>query len=231
MNIRFYMVFLLAFIISGCSEMPKLFWKTDEGKGGKVSSPDAGVRAPSRAPLVVPPELQGKVEVPMPQQIAASGTESRQGASVAPRMSKPLVAGKAVALDARVYPVAAAPLFSAVVDAMTALNIPVESVDSPSGTVTSDWIRKDAASSIIAPMANLFGGGGAVQAMRYRFVVRVLRQQVGDAQQSRLEVRTLGQVFSNRHWVNKPFKRKLSNELFSAVEERISSQSSMEPQG
>ncbi|MDX8408513.1 MAG: hypothetical protein R8J84_00505 [Mariprofundales bacterium] len=220
---------MLALIVAGCSEMPKLFWDTDEGKGVNAVS-GTSVNASSRAPLVVPPELQGKVEVPMPQQVAPSGNATHQGASIAPVANKPLVAGKAVALDARVYPVAAAPLFSAVVDAMTALNIPVESVDSPSGTVTSDWIRKDAASSIIAPMANLFGGGGAVQSMRYRFVVRVLRQQVGDKQQSRLEVRTLGQVFTNRHWMNKPLKRKLSNELFSAVEERISSQPGMEPQ-
>jgi len=222
MKIQSYVIIVLVMVLAGCSGMPKLFWDVDEGKGTQ-SSAKGSHSAPSRAPLVVPPELQGKVSVPTPREIAPSHSTA-PGTTVEANVRKPLVAGKAVALDARVYPVKAAPLFSAVIDAMTSLNIPVDSVDSPSGTVTSDWIRKDAgASSIYAPIANVFGAGG-VQALRYRFVVRVLRQQVGDSEQSRLEVRTLGQGFINRHWVDRPLKRKVSNELFSAVEERISSQ-------
>jgi len=202
--------------------MPKLFWKNSEGKGANVANDHGTMTAPSRVPLVVPPALQGKVTLPMADKVATS--KAPLSSAMIPAAAKQVVTGKAVALDARVYQVDAAPLFSAVVDAMTALNIPVESVDSPSGTVTSDWIRKDAASSAMGGIANIFGGGGAPQAIRHRFVVRVLRQTVDGQPNSRLEIRTLAQVFQSRHWMNKPLRRKMANELFSAVEERIASQ-------
>ncbi|MDQ6951071.1 MAG: hypothetical protein Q9M26_05345 [Mariprofundales bacterium] len=207
--------------------MPKLFWSVDEGKG-TPSTAHGMTQVPSRAPLVVPPELQGKVDVPMPKQVAPKMANDAESKAVAANRKR-LVAGKAVALDARVYSVDAAPLFSAVVDAMTALNIPVDSVDSPSGTVTSDWIRRDSASATAyVPILSSMFGASLAQAKRHRFVVRVLRQQVGDVEQSRLEVRTLSQSFINRHWVDQPVVRKFSNELFSAVEERISSQPGVE---
>ena len=85
-------------------------------------------------------------------------------------------------------------------------------------------MRKDAASSALGSLANVFGGGGAPQAVRHRFVVRVLRQEIDGKPHSRLEIRTLSQVFQSRHWMNKQLKRKVSNELFSAIEERIASQ-------
>ncbi|RMH50440.1 MAG: hypothetical protein D6682_06875 [Zetaproteobacteria bacterium] len=202
--------------LAGCGgKMPKLFWGMDEGDRGSGGTHAA--EAPSRPPLVVPPQLRGKVELPMADQVAREQGALAQ-AHIAPA-TKRLVAGKAVALDARVYPVTPAELFSAALDAMTALNIPVESVDSPSGTITSDWVRKDAASATTT-MLNIFGAGPPL-ATRYRFVVRVLRQQVEGKAQARLEVRTLAQIFTNRHWVNRPMRRKVSNELFSAVEERL----------
>ncbi|MDQ6965243.1 MAG: hypothetical protein Q9M13_10030 [Mariprofundales bacterium] len=200
--------------------MPKMFWKHDEGRG--VVAPKGGGEqaAPSRAALVVPPGLQGKITLPMAEGVATS--RAPLSSAMIPAAAKKMVAGRAVSLDARIYSVDAAALFSAVIDAMTALNIPVESVDSPSGTVTSDWIRKDAASSAIGGLANIFGGGGGAPiAVRHRFVVRVLRQSVDGEPHSRLEIRTLAQVFQNRHWMNRVIKRRVSNELFSAVEERV----------
>ncbi len=220
MKHNYFIAFLLPVSLAACSEMPKMFWGVDEG----VSSHEAkgtGAAAPERPPLVMPPSLQGKVTVPMADKVATRRVPL-SAARIAPS-AKRMVVGKAVALDARAYPVEAAVLFSSVVDAMTALNIPVESVDSPSGTITSDWIRKDAASNAFPMIASAFGRG-APQAVRYRFVVRVLRQEIDGKPHARLEVRTLGQEFRNRHWVNRSLKRKLSNELFSAVEERISSQ-------
>ena len=222
MQRNYFTLFLLISMLAGCSDMPKLFWGMDEGTGASVTKEGGEPTAPSRPPLVVPPELQGKVSVPMAKSVATSNAPLT--AAAIPAAAKKMVAGKAVALDARVYDVDAAPLFSAVIDAMTALNIPVESVDSPSGTVTSDWMRKDAASSALGGLANVFGGGGAPQAVRHRFVVRVLRQEIGGKPRSRLEIRTLSQVFQNRHWMNKRLKRKVANELFSAIEERIAAQ-------
>jgi len=222
MNNNYFVMFILMAFLSGCSEMPKLFWKNDEGRTAKISKGGSEMAAPSRAALVVPPALQGKITLPMAEQVATS--QGELSSAMIPVAAKKVVAGKAVALDVRLYAVDAAPLFSAVIDAMTALNIPVESVDSPSGTVTSDWMRKDAASSAVGGLANIFGGGGAPRAVRHRFVVRVLRQDLDGTPHSRLEVRTLAQVFQSRHWMNRPIKRKVSNELFSAVEERIAAQ-------
>ncbi len=196
--------------------MPKLFWSTTEADQpayarGTGNSP----AAQSRAPLDVPPSLRGEVEVPVPDTVASKGGESSEPA-------KEVVAGKAVALDAKLYATDAANVFSAVVDAMTALDMPVQSVDSPSGTVTTDWIRqgseKSANSSAIASM---FSAGG-VQGRRHRFVVRVLRQTTEEKVQTRLEIRTVGQAYMNRHWVNRPMPRKVSGKLFSAVDERLS---------
>jgi len=65
-------------------------------------------------------------------------------------------------------------------------------------------------------VTGMFGGGPTHT--RYRYVVRVLR--VSD-HQTQLEIRTLGQQFINKHWVNTPLKINPTEELFSAVEERI----------
>jgi len=207
---RFLPLMFLMFL-AGCQNMPQLFWPADDDKPDYARS-TGGVtgRAESRAPLDVPPELRKEIEVPMPDQVA-TGTAM-------PEQARKLIAGKAVRLDARLYPRKPAQVFSAVVDAMTALNLPVESVDSPSGTITTTWIHPNANSvnSYFGAMMNIVGAGPV--ATRYRYVVRVLRAKGG---QTMLQVRTLGQQFINRHWVNKPLKKKLANDLFSAVEERL----------
>ena len=183
-----------------------------DDKPAYEQSRERGVNAPSRAPLDVPPELRDEVSVPMPDKVAVN----EQGAVI-----DKSVAGKAVSLDARVYGVTVDRVFSAVIDAMTALNLPVQSVDSPSGTITTEWIRQDANNQNFgaATLGGFFGGAGETLAVRHRFVVRVLRlKETGKAQ---LEIRTLGQGFINRHWVNRPLKRKVSEELFSSVEEQL----------
>jgi len=98
---------------------------------------------------------------------------------------------------------------------MTALNMPVQSVDSASGTITTDWIRRGANNPNFLTGLGLFGSGGIVT--RHRFVVRIFP----DGEKARLEIRTLAQGFINNHWVNRPLKRKASEEMFVAVEEQL----------
>jgi len=112
------------------------------------------------------------------------------------------------------YQLTPAEVFSAVVDAMTSLNMPVASVDSPSGIVTTDWIR------LGVHTMNIFGGG-ASGATRHRFIVRVYRAKMEEKLMTRLEVRVIGQASQDRRWVNQPIKRKVSEELFTAVEEQL----------
>ena len=190
-------------------------WGLDEGVNKPAySNSKGGAAADARAPLDVPPALRQELEVPMPDQVAV---DASGGSAKVQQARKDAVAGKAVSLDARQYAVSPGKLFSSVVDAMTALNLPVDSVDSPSGTLTTEWVRKDAntVNSFVDSAMNVFGGGPTHS--RYRYVVRVMRA----GKQSQLQVRTLGQQFLNRHWVNKPVKKKYSDELFSAVEERL----------
>ncbi|MDQ6965816.1 MAG: hypothetical protein Q9M23_02700, partial [Mariprofundaceae bacterium] len=54
--------------------------------------------------------------------------------------------------------------------------------------------------------------------IRYRFIVRVYRMP---NERTQLQIRTLGQVYTNRHWVYKEIKRKVADEVFSATEERL----------
>ncbi|MCF7820936.1 MAG: hypothetical protein K9M17_00685 [Mariprofundaceae bacterium] len=214
-----FLIFVIALLgLSACADRPLLIpWEDPKDQPDYARGSAGSSKADSRAPLDVPPSLMGEVEVPTPDSVA-----SRRGEL--PEYAKEAVAGKAVALDAKLYAVDAAKVFSAVIDAMTSLNLPVQSVDSPSGTVTTDWIRWDAgsATSTQASFGGLFGGDG-VQGYRHRFVIRVLRQKVeGESgAQTRLEIRTIGQGYINRHWVNRPFKRNVSGELFSAVDERF----------
>jgi len=196
--------------------MPQLFWDVDEGKDqpAYAQGNSGGARdAAARAPLDVPPELRADLEVPAADSVASADD------SALPEKYRQAVAGKAVSLDARVYDVDAASLFSAVVDAMTALNIPVDSVDSPSGIVTSDWIRRGANSP--NAFAGIFGGASGSDITKHRFVVRVFRLKMDAQTKSKLEIRVLGQAFVNGHWVNRPFKANTSKELFSSVEEQL----------
>ncbi len=217
--LRFLTFMIMAVTLSSCSEMPPLLIfnedadKPDYAQGSQRSSASAA----SRVPLDVPPELRGEVEVPSP------GAISQDGSVIMGGPDKKLIAGRAVSLDAKVYDNSAGEVFSAVVDAMTALNMPVQSVDSPSGTLTTDWIRQNSvsANASASVLTGLFGGDG-VQGLRYRFVVRVLRQTVGEGKMTRLEIRTIGQAYVSNHWVNRPIKRKVNKELFTATEERLS---------
>lgn len=213
-------IFVSASMLNACVGLPNLgnmFYpiesdKPDYARGGRDNTASKG-----RVPLDVPPELRKEIEVPMPDKVA---TEAAQGGKGLSSQAKKLIAGKAVSLDAREYDVTPARIFSSVVDSMTALNMPVDSVDSPSGTITTTWIRLDSskANAYVGSVMNMFGAGPAHT--RHRFVVRVFRMQDGKTQ---LQIRTLAQQFLNRHWVNKILKRKVANELFSAVEERIGS--------
>lgn len=183
-------------------------WHDDDkpvyAKGGKSTG-----KAASREPLDVPPELRAKLELPGAESVAHDVDEK-----ILPKKYQEAVTGKAVSLDARMYKLTPAEVFSAVVDAMTSLNVPVESVDSPSGIVTSDWIRRGEHSMSIF-------GGEADTLTRHRFIVRVYRAMLEEKQMTRLEIRVLGQSFRNRRWVNKPIKRKVSEELFTSVEEQL----------
>ncbi|OIO73734.1 MAG: hypothetical protein AUJ57_03930 [Zetaproteobacteria bacterium CG1_02_53_45] len=198
--------------------MPKLFWDVDEGAGtgpayAKGAAVDSAGDKP-RAPLEVPPELRAELEMPdaTAEQIESNGKATAQ----LPTQYRQTVAGKAVALDARLYDVQPGQLFSAAVDAMTSLSLPVTSVDSPSGILTSDWVRKGSSNDDMMGLGSLFGN--APKVYRYRFIVRVFKF---NADQSRLEVRVLNQSYQNSHWVNKPSNTKLSADLFAAVEKQI----------
>ncbi|MDT8376927.1 MAG: hypothetical protein RQ867_09385 [Mariprofundaceae bacterium] len=213
-SLRFLILVTALSGLSACADRSFLTPWEDKGQPDYTRGASGSSAAESRAPLDVPPSLMGEVEVPAPDAVASQGGDL-------PEYAKSVVAGKAVSLDAKLYEVDAANVFSAVIDAMTALNMPVQSVDSPSGTVTTDWIRQDASSSSSsAYLGGLFGGDG-VMGYRHRFVVRVLRQAVEEKGHTRLEIRTIGQVYVNRHWVNRPISRKVSGELFSAVDERL----------
>ena len=206
---------LSSLLLTGCqSGMPKMFWSAND-KPAYAQGVSSHTQGESRAPLDIPPELRKEIEVPMPGQVAS---DVAKGDALINKEAKAAVAGKAVALDTRLYHQTAAQMFSATIDAMTSLNMPVQSVDSPSGVVTTDWIRPNANSSnnYMGVLSSMVGGGPVH--VRYRFVARVFRTKGG---QTELQIRTLGQQFLNAHWINKPIKRKLSLELFDAVEERL----------
>jgi len=202
---------VVVLVLTGCmSGGTKMLWSTDEGAGKGQTR--GQLQADARPALDMPPSLRGEVEVPDAGAIAVRKTVSER--------YKKTVAGKRVALDARLYDASAASVFSAVLDGMTALNLPVESVDSASGTITTDWVRTDANNPNVNTLMNAFGGGGP-QAIRYRYVVRVLRETLDDVTKTRLEIRTMAQTFSNGHWTNKKLTRKRAEELFSRVGELL----------
>ena len=198
-------------ILAGCADMPPLLVPHEDDKPAYARTTTAsGKAAASREPLDVPPELREEMKLPEAEQVA-----SRADENILPEKYQEAVAGKAVSLDARVYELSPAEVFSAVVDAMTSLNIPVEAVDSPSGIVTSDWNYRGSNT----PSINIFGGSASMT--RHRFIVRVFRAKLGEKPVTKLEARVLGQALENRHWVNKPLKRKVTEELFVAVDEQL----------
>jgi len=207
------------FLTACAGDMPKLFWSADEGsdqpayaQGGKQ-----GASASSRVPLDVPPELRAELSVPSADSIAPVSDNK-----ALPEAYQKSVAGKYVALDAKLYEATAGQVFSSAIDAMTSMNLPVQSVDSPSGTLTTDWIRKGAGKAdAMAMFTNMFNLGSGRAIVRYRYVVRVLRATVEGREQTRLEIRTIGQVYRNGQWANAQLKRKVADELFIAVEEHL----------
>jgi len=167
-----------------------------------------------RAPLDVPPELKAELEMPMAGEIA-----SRTDDKILSSEYQNAVAGKAISLDAKVYRIEAPKVFSAVVDAMTSMNIPVDSVDSPSGIITSDWIRRGANSTASLGLS-IFGDIGDTP-VRHRYIVRIYRAKLKDSEATKLEIRVHGQSAVNGSWKNKPFKHKASEQLFVATEEQL----------
>jgi len=203
---------VVAMLLTGCmSGGTKMLWSSDEG-AGKSQTRAVQVQSESRPALDVPPSLRGEVEVPDAGAIAVQ--------QALPERYKKSVAGKRVALDARLYDASVGTVFSAVIDSMTALSLPVQSVDSASGTITTDWVRTDSNNPSVNSLFNAFGGGGP-QAIRYRYIARVLRETSNEVTKTRMEVRTMGQVFNAGHWVNKKLTRKRADELFSRVEELL----------
>jgi len=202
------------FFLSACAGT-KMAWRTGDSTPDYSRSGSDAANAKGRPPLVVPPELREEVQVPMPDQVAID--VARGDVKMSPEEKK-AIAGKSVSVDTRLYDASAATVFSLVVDSMTALNLPVQSVDSPSGTITTEWIRKSASgtNAYVSAAMNVFGGGPT--ATRYRFIVRVFRI---NPNKTELQVRTLGQVYIANHWHNQQLKRKMANELFSAMEERL----------
>jgi len=204
---------LAVLALSGCiNKDTKFMWAVGEGKD--TSHAAKQVVAESRPPLDVPPSLLGKVSMPHAEQIAV--------AKVMPKRIEKSIAGKQVALDAKVYEKPASDVFSAVLDAMTALNLPVQSVDSASGTLTTDWVRQRSKS---ASYVSVLGGSG-VMAVRYRFVTRVLNQSMKgddgiDKTVTRFEIHTVAQAYKNNHWSNTTLARRFAKELFSRVDENL----------
>ncbi|GAV20066.1 hypothetical protein MMIC_P1028 [Mariprofundus micogutta] len=218
---RYFLISSLLFLLSACSGMPKLFWDTQEGQNdgpvyakGAASYDGAGDKP--RAPLEVPPELRAELEIPETDQV-----EMAPNSVPVPVQYRKAVAGKAVSLEARQYNIESMNLFSAAADAMTALSMPVNSVDSPSGILTTDWIRKQVGTNSMLNLESLLGGAGKPKAYRHRFVLRIFKTDGDIAPQSRLEVRMISQVFLNNHWVNKQFSNKPRAELFAAVENQL----------
>ncbi|MFQ5355519.1 MAG: outer membrane protein assembly factor BamC [Mariprofundaceae bacterium] len=209
MNYRYLFTLIFLVSLSACEGRHFFYSHDDENKSAGqeiLGSSNAGGQNDIREPLDVPPELRGGVS--LPSESAADQALDKE------KVYASRVAGKAVALDARLYQHLSTSVFSAVVDAMTALNMPVQSVDSASGTITTDWIRRGADSPNFLTGLG-FGSGEIIT--RHRFVVRIFP----DGDKARLEIRTLAQGFINNHWVNRPLKRKVSEELFVAVEEQL----------
>ncbi|MDQ6992693.1 MAG: hypothetical protein Q9M31_04405, partial [Mariprofundus sp.] len=163
------LIILSALSISACSSMPKMFWSVDEGDDQPAYA-QGGTKtgtAAHRVPLNVPPSLRAELEVPGSSDVATSRDEK-----LLPANYRKAVAGKYVGLDAKRYDATAGQVFSATIDAMTSMNLPVQSVDSPSGTLTTDWIRKGSGkANAMSMFTGMFDLGTGAVIVRYRYVV------------------------------------------------------------
>ncbi|WP_143144885.1 hypothetical protein [Mariprofundus micogutta] len=124
------------------------------------------------------------------------------------KYEKVLVDRQATVME-RVFNVSPPILFSAVIDAMISLNMPVETVDSPNAVITSDWIRKGENDVNIQSVLGF---------TRHRFFVRMI---MTEASETRLEVHVAGQHYKDNAWVDKALTINKSEELFVAVEEQL----------
>jgi len=198
--VRILLLPSLLLLLSACNGMPKLFWDDEDGPAYAGGSGNEE----GQMPLDVPPPLFEKT---------SSDTDSSQVSAG----YKQAVAGKAVALNVREYAVDAATLFSAVEKALVSLDIPLTSVDMPSGIVITDWVKKTPEDS--GMFANLMGDSSP-RAIRHRYIVRVFRLE-GAGENSRLEVRTLNQEYRSIRWVNTSKHSAEGVGLFSEVERQI----------
>ena len=192
---------LLSF--SACSQMPNMpniFWDSENAQY-EPDHADAGVK-PVKPPEISP-ELHTNRTLPMAGDIAAAASADKL-----PEKYRRLLAGHDFTLEKRSYEPPVADLFSAIIDAMTSLNIPVQSVDSRHGIVTSDWLRKG---------ENDLNMPGIRGYTRHRFIISVV--PVGA--EFSMEVRTIGQIFKQKHWMDKRLRRNASLELFIAVDEQL----------
>ncbi len=198
-------------LLAGCSSGGPLimFYDTQDKPTEAGPSENNGRNVTSSVPVEASLDSHGKTEVPMPDKIAVQRTDSSHVTDKVATVDES-GAGKTASLDVRAYNTSAALLFSAVVDGMTALNLPIEHLNSPSGRVVTDWVRSDA--------GQLNPSDGSTRT-RYRYVAKVFRSENGE--HAKLEVQTLSQAFVKRHWTNKAMPRKVSNELFDAVEEQL----------
>ena len=198
-----FLLSILILALSACSGMPQLFWN-DDGQNPQASDSEASVgEGRAHAPVKVSKEAGEAYELP-----AAEGVATRADGPLPERYGK-LLEDRAVTMDSHPFDAQRGKLFSAVVDAMYALNIPVDTVDSSNGVITSDWVRQGDNNPNFTP--SLFHN------TRHRFVIRV--NEVGG--KSNLEVHVIGQEYEGRQWVDQPLKRKVSKELFDAVGEQL----------
>jgi hypothetical protein len=208
--VRYLLLCSILLMVSACNGMPKLFWDTDEGRyeSDIASTPPSspGTEPPTLSDDIAP-ELHANRQLPMAGDIGITASAGKL-----PEKYRQLLASQTPALDTRIYGQTIAKVFSAAVDAMTSLNIPVESVDSPNGVVISDWVRKGE-NNLTMPSIKSY--------TRHRFIVYIYRTGRKSGGITGMEVRVLGQIFHNRHWINSPIKRKLSEELFTAVDEQL----------
>jgi len=193
---------LAGFVLAACAGKTLNIFGDNEP--AYVQGTDASGRTPSPASPDELPAVRGEAGVPMPDQVAVK----EQGMVIGKVFDS-----RTASLDTRKYDAGAGLVFSSVIDAMTALNMAIQSVDSPTGAITTEWVFQDANSESITLTE------GKTRPERYRFTVRVRRLKASGKTQ--LEIRTLGQALIKQHWVNRPIKRKVSVELFGAVEEQL----------
>ncbi len=227
-------ILLTLFISPLASCGQQMFWDVDEGAQQRAASRSYDGKADSsqatavqqdssdvRQALIIPPSMREDVRLPEEDAIAKRAVDGRQTSTLISQQAEQHVkeAGASLTSNTRIYEQDAAKAFSATIDAMTSLNMPIGSVDSPSGTITTDWIRQDAGSSnLLTNTASNILGGDSIAATRHRFVVRIMRTESGKAQ---VQVRNMHQVFKNRHWVNQPLQRRYDLELFDAISEQL----------